>query len=143
MYYALTIRGNLITGVHTSAQPFKNDQFKHNPKLASDEVVPFDSGEYATGHDVREYVGGVLLPIVDRIKAGFADVPPGHELIDGELVKLDASIEIQPPSIRQRIEDADARIAALEEEIAKMRSSVSVLSQDLTDSKSLVKDVIW
>ena len=142
MYYALTLRGDLITGVHSSTEPFTPDQFERNPKLAGDVVMPFEKGEYKAGHDVREYQNGKLRPLVDRILDGFASIPVGHELIDGQLIKTEAPIESQPQSIRQKIEDADARIASLEDEIIKMRSFVSALSQDLTDSKHLVKDVI-
>lgn len=137
MYYALTLRGDLITGVHSSAIPFAPDQFERNPKLANDVVVPFESGEYKTGRDIREYENGNLRPLVDRILDGLASVPNGYEVIDGQLVKIDAPIEKQPQSIRQRIEDADARIAALEAEIASMRSSVSVLSQDIASIESV------
>lgn len=137
MYYALTIRGELITGVHSSTEPFTPDQFERNPKLANDVVVPFESGEYKTGRGIREYENGNLRPLVDRILDGLASIPNGYEMIDGQLVKIDAPIEAQPQSIRQRIEDADARIAALEAEIASMRSSVSVLSQDIASRESV------
>lgn len=131
IYCALTIRDNIITGVHSSTKPMKQGHFERNPKLADDLVVPYECGEYVSGHDIREYENGKLRPLVDRILDGLASVPNGYEVIDGQLVKIDAPIEEQPQSIRQRIEGADARIAALEDEIAKMRSSVSVLSQDI------------
>ena len=137
MYYALTLRGDIITGVHSGTRPFVPDQFERNPKLSNDVVIPFESGEYKTGRDIREYVGGKLRPLADRILNGLASVPSGYEMIDGQLVKIDAPIEEQPQSIRQRIEDADARIAALEDEIARMRSSVSVLSQDIASIESM------
>ena len=136
MYYALTLRGDIITGVHSSTNPFTQDQFKRNPKLANDTVVPFEYGEYKAGHDLREYMDGKLRPLVDRISDGLASIPNGHEMIDGQLVNLAAPIENQPQSIRQRIEDAYARIAALEDEIAIMRSSISVWSRDIASEKS-------
>ena len=128
MYYALTIRDNIITGVHSSTKLMKQGHFERNLKLADDLVVPYEYGEYVSGRDIREYVGGRLRPLADRILDGLVDVPNGYEMIDGQLVKIDAPIEEHPQSIRQRIEDADARIAALEDEIARMRSSASVLS---------------
>lgn len=137
IYYALTIRDNIITCVHSSTKPMKQGHFERNPKLADDLVVPYEYGEYVSGHDIREYENGKLRPLVDRILDGLASVPNGYEVIDGQLVKIDAPIEEQPQSIRQRIEDADARIAALEAEIASMRSSVSVLSQDIASIGSV------
>ena len=137
MYYALTLRGDIITGVHSSTSPFIQDQFKRNPKLANDIVVPFESGEYKAGHDLREYMNGKLRPLADRISDGLTSIPGGYEVIDEQLVKIDAPIEDQPQSIRQRIEDADARIATLEDEIARMRSSVSVLSQNIASIESM------
>ena len=137
MYYALTIRDNIITGVHSSTNPMKQGHFERNPKLADDLVVPYEYGEYVSGRDIREYVDGNLRPLVDRILDGLASVPNGYEMIDNQLIKVDAPIEEQPQSIRQRIEDADARIAALEDEIARMRSSVSVLSQNIASIESM------
>ena len=137
IYTALTIRGDLITGVHSSTMPFTPDQFERNPKLANDIVVPFESGEYRAGHDLREYMNGKLRPLADRISDGLTSIPSGYEVIDGQLVKIDAPIEDQPQSIHQRIEDADARISALEDEIARMRSSVSVLSQNIASIESM------
>lgn len=128
IYYALTIRDNIITGVHSSTKPMKQGHFERNPKLADDIVVPYECGEYASGHDIREYENGKLRPLVDRILDGLASVPNGYEMVDNQLIKVDAPIAEQPQSIRQRIEDADARIAALESEIARMRSSVPMSS---------------
>ena len=142
MYYALTIRDDVITGVHSSTAPFKKDHFGLNPKFANDKIVLFESGEYKSGHNIREYDGGKLLPLVDRIKAGFANIPIGYELIDEELVKSNVPVEEQSPGIRQRLEESDARIAALEEEIARMKLSVSVLSQDLATSEPTARKVV-
>ena len=133
MYYALTIRGDLITGVHSSTTPFTPDQFERNPKLANDIVMPFEKGEYKAGHSMREYDGGKLLPLIDRIKAGLANIPPGHELIDGELIRQDAPAEELPPGIKKRLEMADARIAALEAEIEKIVPFMTGLGQGVLD----------
>lgn len=142
MHYALTIRDDIITGVHSSTAPFKNGHFSLNPRLANDKVVLFESGDYKSGHNIREYAEGKLLPLVDRIKAGFANIPIGYELIDEELVKSNTPVEEQPPGIMERLEESDARIAALEEEIARMKSSVSALSQDLIASELIARKSI-
>ena len=55
--------------------------------------------------------------------AGLANIPPGHELIDGELIRQDAPAEELPPGIKKRLEMAEARIAALEAEIEEPKTS--------------------
>lgn len=111
MFYALTVNNGIITGVHSSVEQIKQGHFKRSPKFAEDIVVPIESGEYAAGHNVKEYSKGKLRPLVDRVKEGFAEVPAGYELIEGELVKKDVASEGTPELLSTRLEAIEAEIA--------------------------------
>ena len=41
----------------------------------NDIVMPFEKGEYKAGHSMREYDGGKLLPLIDRINGGACEHP--------------------------------------------------------------------
>ena len=50
IYYGMTIKEGIITGVHESGLPFTSDTFKHSIEYASDEVHPLeDKKEYKAG----------------------------------------------------------------------------------------------
>ena len=127
MYYALTIKDSIITGVHESESPITDKTFENNPNLAGQEVMSFKNAEYSEGHKLAEYTDGVLRPLIDRINEGLTDIPEGFELIDGELVNLDVPIEDAPPKILDILSASDAKIAALETELAALKPKVATL----------------
>ena len=137
MYYALTIKGGIITGVHESEKPIADKTFALNPKLAGQEVIPLkDTAEYQSGRRLTEYNDGILRPLLDRIAEGLADIPEGFELIDDELVKRDVPIEEAPPKLLDLLSAAAGKIAALEGELALLKPTVSTLVKDVAEVKS-------
>lgn len=142
LYFAITVnQDGVVTGMHTCSNPMEQGFFAGSEEFSGDTVIPVD--EMKTG------ILGLPLaalnedytpkPLVDRILDGFASVPAGHELIDGQLIKTEAPIEAQPQSIRQRIEDAGARIAALEEELKKLKPTITTLALDVVGLKQIEK----
>lgn len=119
IYYAITIKDNVITGVHESALPIGAETFAGNPWLREHEVRAIESGtDYQAGRHLAEYAGGKLRPLTERIKEGLAEVPPNHELIGGELVKTDAPPdEEKNPGVARMIQNMADEIFTLKEEI--------------------------
>ena len=137
MYYALTIKDGIITGVHESEKPITDKTFALNPKLAGQEVMLFTSGEYREGHALSEYTDGKLRPLVDRINEGMSEIPEGFELIDGELIKRDVLVEEAPLKLLDVLSASDAKIAALEAELAALKP----IMQQLIDSQKATEPV--
>ena len=128
MYYALTIKSGIITGVHESEKPIADKTFGNNPELAGQEVIPLkDTAEYQSGRRLTEYNDGILRPLLDRIVEGLADIPEGFELIDNELVKRDVPVEDAPPKLLDMLSAAAGKIAALEAELAALKPKVATL----------------
>ena len=127
MYYAITIKNGVITGVHESEKPITDKTFALNPELAGQEVVPFKDGEYQEGHWLAEYTDGKLRQLIDRINEGLTDIPEGFELIDGELIKRDVPVEEAPPKLLDLLTAAAGKIAALEAELALLKPKVATL----------------
>ncbi len=145
MYYSLTIRNGIITGVHTATEPIEQGHFERSPKYADDTVVPFGTGEYAQGHHLDEYADGILRPIVDRIADGLAAVPDGFELIDGELIKRDISVEDAPPKLLDMLTEANEEITALKLKLTELEPTISALTRDVAAVKTrlpIVKEPI-
>ena len=69
MYYAITIMDDgIITDRHESMRVITADMFAESEYYAGQEVVEIShEDEYQGGHWLDEYVGGKLLPLVDRI----------------------------------------------------------------------------
>ena len=111
MYYAITIMADgLITDRHESMRVITADMFAESEYYAGQEVVEIaPEDEYQGGHWLDEYVGGKILPLVDRIIMGRAEVPPGYEMIDGELVAVEMPVEDHPESIRDKIARIDSQ----------------------------------
>ena len=135
IYNALTIKDNIITGVHTATKPIEQGHFERSPKYADDTVVPFGAGEYAQGHHLDEYADGILRPIVDRIVDGLAAVPDGFELIDGELIKRDIPVEDAPPTLLDMLTAANTEIAALKSKLAALEPTISALTRHVAEVK--------
>lgn len=111
MYYAITIMADgLITDRHESMRVITADMFAESEYYAGQEVVEINhEDEYQGGHWLDEYVGGKILPLVDRIIMGRAEVPPGYEMINGELVAVEKPVEEQPESVRDKIARIDGQ----------------------------------
>lgn len=142
LYFAITVnQDGVVTGMHTCSNPMEQGFFAGSEEFSGDTVIPVD--EMKTG------ILGLPLAALNEdytpkslvwlIENGYAECPPGYDLIDGQLVKIDAPIENQPQSIRQRIEDADARIAALEEELKKLKPTITTLALDVVGLKQIEK----
>ena len=111
MYYAITVTADgFITDRHESMRVITADMFVESEYYVGQEVAEIaPEDEYQGGHWLDEYVGGKLLPLVDRIIMGRAEVPPGYEMIDGELVAVEKPVEEQPESVRAKISRIDGR----------------------------------
>ena len=145
IYNALTIKDNIITGVHASTKPIEQGHFERSPKYADDTVVPFEKGEYAQGHHLDEYADGILRPLVDRIADGLARVPDGFELIDGESIKRDVPVEDAPPKLLDMLTAANAEITALKLKLTELEPTITTLTRDVADVKTrlpIVKEPI-
>lgn len=121
MYYAITIMADgLITDRHESMRVITADMFVESEYYMGQEVVEIaPEDEYQGGHWLDEYVGGKLLPLIDRIIMGRAEVPPGYEMIDGELVAVEKPVEEQPESVRDKIARIDSQ-AEVEQKAARV-----------------------
>ena len=121
MYYAITIMDDgLITDRHESMRVITADMFAESEYYAGQEVVEINhEDEYQGGHWLDEYVAGKLLPLIDRIIMGRAEVPSGYEMIDGELVAVEKPVEEQPESVRDKIARIDSQ-AEVEQKAARV-----------------------
>lgn len=142
LYFAITVnQEGIVTGMHTCSNPMEQGFFAGSKEFSGDTVIPVD--EMKTGilglplAALNE--GYTPKPLAWLIENGYAECPPGFELIDGELIEITAPIESQPQSIRQKIEDADARIAALEEELKKLKPTITTLALDVVGLKQIEK----
>lgn len=101
MFYAITVKDNIITGVHESEMPITETTFVKNSDLSAHDVMLVKNvAEYQRGYKLNEYTDGILRPIVDRINEGLVDIPDGYELIDNELVKRNVPVEEAPQSLQ-------------------------------------------
>lgn len=105
MYYALTLKDNVITGVHESLNHITVATFSQSPEFSGSEVTLVDGpSEYATGVDIRCYnEDGTLKPAVWCIEQGYMSMPPGHEIIDGQLVETYVTEAEAPPSLLNKV----------------------------------------
>lgn len=135
LFYAMTVRDGVITGVHESAQEIAPDIFADNAEFGGDAVVQLgqEKKEYAAGYKLAEYdEDGKLRPILDRINDGLTPVPEGYELVDGELVEITAPAEEAPLSIAEKIEEVEALKAQLntvQHEKALMQAKINALTE--------------
>lgn len=140
--YVITVRDGYITGVHSGIGVSK-ESFAES-RYAEDEVidVPADS-EYQTGHKLAEYTDGRLRPLLDRVLDGLADVPPGYELIDGELIAVDKPVEEQSDSsIKSRLERMDAQ-AETEQKAARVMFRALAMTDVITAVDALDNAVMF
>ena len=136
MNYALTISDHKITGVHQSMNEFTQRTFERTPWLAGHEVRVVDGlGEYQSGVDIRCYEpDGTRKDPVWCITEGYMEMPPGHEIIDGELVEKSVTESDAPPTLLDRI--IKAEIMA-ENSRAEEAQAVRTIFRELTRSRTL------
>ena len=136
MNYCLTVQGNLITGVHEKEGAFTEKTFLRNPWLTDSTVVPIkEPAEYEAGVDIRcYYKNGKMRPLLWCIEQGYAKVPDGYDLIEKELIKLDAPVSEAPPTIRQRMDAQENQIAQLLEQL----NEITKMSIDISEIKAQI-----
>ena len=123
LYYAITINeAGIITGRHEDTKPITAMQFYNNPWLHGDIVRGVSV--------VSEYTEGVHIDCYDEtgkykghvwaIQNGYTAMPPGYEIIDGELIEsvppegtpLNPSLEERLNSLKRENEQ-DSKINTL------------------------------
>lgn len=127
MNYALTVKDNIITGVHHSQMLFGPYTFEANPRLASHQIVIVkEPGQYQRGMDIRCYeADGMLKDAVWCIQSGFMALPPGTEIIDGKLVDLEVPEQEAEPSVVEIILGLRNEIAGLKEAVAANTAKIA------------------
>ena len=134
MYYAITVKDNIITGVHESAAPITENAFKGNLELASHQVVLLaDPLAYQTETDIRCYnEDGTRKPDLWCIENSYMALPPNMEIIDGELVDKEIPAEEQPQTLKQYLEE---QFGAVRQETEKTTSALRPLMTELVKGK--------
>lgn len=125
MYYAISHKNGIITGVQFSLLPITPDTFASNTDMQGQELIPVDQPvPVVDGTHLNEYNDDwTLKPLVWRIKNGYIELPPGYELIDGELVPTQVSEEDAPPRLLERVIAAESKA-----DIAKAKADAAVVS---------------
>ena len=105
MNYALTIKDNVITGVHESLDEITEDTFNVNPEFTGQTVTGLkDKAEYRERMDVRCFdKKGKLKPLVWRIEQGYETLPDGAEIVEGVLIDSKTTIEEAPPTLMEEL----------------------------------------
>ena len=123
LYHAITINNDgIITGKHESKEPITVLQFYNNPWLHGDIVRGVaSSSEYTEGDNIACYTeDGKHRGLVWAIENGYEEMPPNTEIIDGEMVDMNTPIENIPPTLMEKIteaQNANAKAAAAVEEL--------------------------
>ena len=122
MYYALTIKDNIITGVHESMTQFTKNTFQYSLEYSDAELVTIqDTAEYQERTDIRCFdKKGKLKPQVWRIEQGYETLPGGAEIIDGVLVTKEITVEEAPPTLMDEIRGLRAQLVGMETKTAKL-----------------------
>ena len=140
MYYALTVDGSVITGVHESLEEITQGHFAAHPGLVSHQIIPLDDpAEYTTGMDIRCFnEDGTLKPLVWRIGNGYTEVPHGYELVDGELVASNVPEAEAPVTLVERVLEAKQIASTMTERLALAEQLNNTLDEVMTDLVSLL-----
>lgn len=147
IYYAITVNAqDIVTGVHECATPFLTEHFQHSEDFKNDSIIPIES-------EIDGIVGLPLAalsedytpkPLEWLIENGYAECPPGYELVDGGLVEVDLPATEQPPTIRDPLQRMDNE-AALEARASRVMfralAKTDVISeQDALDNKQMFEN---
>ena len=106
MNYAVTIKDGIITGQHCSSLPITEETFENSSAYAGQTVRATPAmwlgieGLHVNACDPETLEP---KPLIWRIEHGYSLCPPGYELVDGALVKVDAPVAEQPESVRQML----------------------------------------
>ena len=140
MYYALTVDGSVITGVHESLEEITQGHFAANPELASHLIIPLDDpGEYSAGFDIRCFnEDGTLKSLVWRIENGYMEIPHGYEIVDGELVASNVPEAEAPVTLVERVLEARQIASTMTERLALAEQLNNTLDEVMTDLVSLL-----
>jgi len=140
MHYALTMDGNIITGVHESLDMIAQGHFAANPDLASHQIIPLDDpAEYSIGMDIRCFnEDGILKPIVWLIDNGYMDIPNGYEIVEGELVESNVPESKAPVTLVERVLEAAQIASTLTERLAQAEQLNNTLDEVMTDLVTLL-----
>lgn len=135
MNYALTIKDNIITGVHESLSEFTAKTFANSPGYSEHTIILLDDdkGKYQQGVDLRCYdETGKQKDIVWCIENGYMELPPNTEIINGELVDKEVPAEEQPQTLKQYLEE---QFGAVRQETEKATSALKPLMTELVKGK--------
>lgn len=115
MYYALTIKDNIITGVHESMTQFTKNTFQNNPELKEHKVKVIDDlKDYQFGVDIRCYkTNGEQKPLLWCIEQSYLPLPDNMEIINGELINKQITPEEAPPTLMEELRQLRAEVAEL------------------------------
>ena len=133
MYYALTIRNGIITGVHESTIPIEIDTFAHNKELSGDEVVTISSPVMyqANTHILIYNEDGTRKPDLWCIENGYMELPPNKEIINGELVDKEIPAEEQPQTLKEYFAE---QFGIVRQETAPAQKAATVMFRALAQT---------
>ena len=133
MYYALTIRNGIITGVHESTISIAVDTFARNKEFSGDTVVNISSPAMyqADTHILIYNEDGTRKPDLWCIENGYMDLPPNKEIINGELVDKEIPAEKQPQTLKEYL---DAQFSSVRQETAPAQKAATVMFRALAQT---------
>lgn len=145
MNYAVTINEEgIITGQHCSALPITDETFANSPTYAGQTVRPTPAmwlgieGLHVEACDPETLEP---KPLIWRIEHGYTACPEGFELIDGELIKVDAPVTERPETIKGmlgRIEaDAEAEQRASRVMFRALAQTDMISQEDALDNQGM------
>lgn len=144
MNYAVTIKDGIITGQHCSSLPITEETFENSPAYAGQTVRATPAmwlGIEGLHVDACDPETLEPKPLIWRIEHGYSLCPPGYELVDGALVKVDAPVAEQPESVRQMLEriemDAEAEQKASRVMFRALAQTDVISAEDALDNQGM------
>ena len=133
MYYALTIRNGIITGVHESAISIAVDTFARNKEFSDDTVVNISSPAMyqADTHILIYNEDGTRKPDLWCIENGYMELPPNKEIINGELVDKEIPAEEQPQTLKEYLAE---QFGIIRQETAPAQKAATVMFRALAQT---------
>lgn len=143
-YYALTINGTMITGVHSSTAEYTASTFENSPRFAGDEVrVIAAPADYTMWTDIRCYEeDGTARDPVWCIQQGYMELPPGFEIIEGELVETLIPEAEASPTLLKRVERAE-QANAVEASAARVVFIALAQAGTVTEEQALAHQTLF